>query len=623
MTPVLVMLLALVAAYGLYIAARVARTSTAPGAFLDGGKTLPGWSTMFVMAAMMVAGMGLADYMMLIGQYGLQASHAGMGLLLAALAGLMIHKRLWIATRIARLGSAGDALGAYYQSVTLRIVMMALAVLFAVPFSASLLSQAGGMLADLTGNAIPRATGIWVMAFFLFLPAVTGGWRATVLIAAMQAVLLAVLILATTGFSELVLPAGFATSGVPVAQGILADRIPGVIQFSAGIGKDLPQGGLFTTVAILSCSLTFIGIILSPATLYLVVTTQPGNGFARGAVWLVSGVATGILLVVLPFLAARMTHGPADLASQIASVDVLVGAGFALVFFTAAQLAVSFFATSGAMLIVRELVLPYVLPSLGEERGARLTARIALAVTFFLVATMAAFAPLTAAILASLALPLSAQLLPALLGLAFVRWISRSAVLAGLIAGGLMVLFTEPPGLILVEGLFGTLPWGRWPLTVHSVAWGLALNVAAVLLVSIFTRQGAERDHRDRLHDEFGARWQTDFGSPAARSAKWSLTLIWAFFALGPGAILGNTFFSQPIFTTGDAALGVPSLWVWQILFWLIGVPLVWWIAYPSRLGLTSDEGLRSIAIKPAEQPIGRRRPPAWIAAGIARVTER
>ena len=100
--------------------------------------------------------------------------------------------------------------------------------------------------------------------------------------------------------------------------------------------------------------------------------------------------------------------------------------------------------------------------------------------------------------------------------------------------------------------------------------------MAAVLLVAIFTRKDAERAHRDRLHDEFEANWKTDFGSGAARGAKWSLTLIWAFLAIGPGAILGNTFFSQPIFTEGSAALGAPSLLVWQMPFYLIGVPLVW-----------------------------------------------
>jgi hypothetical protein len=59
---------------------------------------------------------------------------------------------------------------------------------------------------------------------------------------------------------------------------------------------------------------------------------------------------------------------------------------------------------------------------------------------------------------------------------------------------------------------------------------------------------------------------------------------------------------------------------VWQILFWLIGVPLVWWLAYRSRLGITSSDGIRSLRLSSEHD---RARAPGWIAAGLARVTER
>lgn len=83
-------------------------------------------------------------------------------------------------------------------------------------------------------------------------------------------------------------------------------------------------------------------------------------------------------------------------------------------------------------------------------------------------------------------------------------------------------------------------------ITVHSVAWGLAFNLAACLLVALFTRAGEEREAGDALHGVFRRDHAVQFGGPAARSAKWSLALFWAFFALGPGTILGNDFFSRP-----------------------------------------------------------------------------
>ena len=620
MTPFLVMSLAFMAAFAVYLAALVSRSGPAPAAFFDSGANLPGWAVMFAGSGLAVAGQGLGDQLALTARLGLQASHLGLGLFLAALAAILVQKRLWLAGRITGLGSPGELLSRYYQSVTLRIVMLTLSVLFALPFAANLLSQAAEVVEAASSGAIGRAVAVWVMGFFLFLPAAIGGWRGTVLVAAIQAVLLAVLMLVCTLFAQTMLPgAGFPALSLPVAEGILADRIPGVIQYSAGLGKSTPQGGIFTAVAIASTALAMIGIVLAPGFLFLGMTARAGRNLGFGAVWIVAGLGGAALVIGAPVLAVRMGAGLPDLAAAMTAVEPFAGLGLILLAVLSAQLSVSLFVNSGALLVTKELILPYILPG-QSPTSQRVTARIALAVAYALVAMFASFAPLSSAVLAALALPMAVQLLPAILGLCFVRWISRSAILTGLILATLVVVFTEAFGLILVEGLFVDLPWGRWPLTVHSAAWGLGLNVAAVLMVSIFTKGGAEQQHRDRLHDELGLRWAVDFGGSAARGAKWSLTLIWAFFAIGPGAILGNTFFSQPIFTKGDAALGLPSLWVWQILFWLIGVPLVWWLANRSKLGMTTEEGLRHIDLGGAADP---SRAPDWIAAGLVRLTGR
>src|SRR6185369_11324994 len=123
----------------------------------------------------------------------------------------------------------------------------------------------------------------------------------------------------------------------------------------------------------------------------------------------------------------------------------------------------AFFTTSGASIATIELLQRYIVLGL-TPRGERFTARVTLAVIYAAVLVFAAFLPAAAAVLSTLALPLAAQLLPAYLGLCWVPWMSRSAVLVGLIAGSLFVVFTEPPGLIVFNSLFAELPWGRWPL---------------------------------------------------------------------------------------------------------------------------------------------------------------
>ena len=93
--------------------------------------------------------------------------------------------------------------------------------------------------------------------------------------------------------------------------------------------------------------------------------------------------------------------------------------------------------------------------------------------------------------------------------------------------------------------------------------------------------------------------------------------LIWSFLAYGPGAVLGNTFFSDPIFTDLMPVLNVPSLWVWQVLFWLTGVPLIWLLANLAGFGRLSEENIKPITLGAAPGA----KPPGWLASSLRRLT--
>lgn len=616
MTPLLLSILVLLALYGVYIAALVARREVRAADFLDGGRALPGWAAMFLLPALGVAALGVENHLALVARFGLQASHLAVGLVLVAMAAQLVWNRMWYVARVANLPTPGEALGQFYGSVTLRVVVLSLAVLFALPFSANLLSSAAQVLERASDGLLPRAAGVWLFAVSLAVPAIIGGWRATILTLAMQAVLLALFLPGSTVLAEIVATApGYPAAPIPVAEGVLWDRLPGVIQYSAGIGKEMPSLGIYTTVALSSSTVSLLGIVFSPATLYLGQTVRSGAAAGLSSVWLLGGLAAGMLVLGAPSLATRMAGDPIGLATAFYAVEPLAGVALVVMLLVAALLAVSFFVTGGAILVTRELVIRYLFPTLPESRQ-RFAARVAIGFAFFLVAFMASFLPLASAILASVALPLSVQLLPAVLGLTFFRWVSRGAVLAGMTLGMLIVFFTEPAGLILFEGLFVDLPWGRWPLTIHSAAWGLAFNLLIVLLASAVTLRAPDAFRRGRLHD---ALFQATGLAVGGRGLLWALMLLWSFLAYGPGAVLGNTFFSHPIFTEAEASLGIPSLWVWQILFWLLGVVLVWWLAFRIGLGRTSDEGIKVIELEPDR----RSRPPDWLAAGLSRVNGR
>ena len=624
MTSLLAIMLAVFAAFTLYIAAQSAKSGDSPAAFVDAGQNLPGWTYIFAGSGALLASVGPYDYLRLLSVYGFQANQLALSLILVALVMALFQKRLWLAARMTGSRSLGEVLGAHYQSTSIRIYVLVVLLLFAVPFAATLLGSAGELLAQASGGALSRAAAISALAAFLFLASALGGWRATIYIIAVLSTVILALLIFSASFAGLVFD-GLSVfhKGFSVREGILGSVLPGVIQFSSGIGREVPAGGLWTTTAVLSFALAAAGAALSPSFAFLGLTMKSRAGFAFSQVWIVSGLAAGALLLLGPIVAGEMNAADnfTPLVARFAAYDQLVAACVTVMLLVMLLVAVAFFAASGASVATIELLDRYVVPDL-TPRGERLAARVSLAIIYAAIVLLAAFLPALATVLSTLALPLSAQLFAAYLGLCWLRWMSRSAVLVGLAFGILFVVFTEPPGLIVFDGLFVQLPWGRWPLTIHSAAWGLAINVGASLLVAIFTRQDAEREHRNVLHGSFQRDHRIAFGGRAARSAKWSLTLLWVFLALGPGAILGNSFFAHPVFTEADIALGVPSLWVWQAFFWIIGVLLVWWLAYRSRLS-TVEGAFRPHELRHLRQVPGTRRQLRWIALLVTRLTAR
>ena len=616
MTFLLVITLGLLFVYALYFAAQTARIRSNPRDFLDGAMMLPSWSVMFILPAIGVTALGVERHLLLVSFYGLQASHVAVGMITLAVAAVMFWNRIWVATRLAGLHTPGEAIGRYYNSIALRVIMMGLCILFALPYSANLLSQAALLVHQATDGTIPREMAVWVFALSMAVPAIIGGWRAVVMVLAMEALMMAILIPGIMIFGEIVLSGDiFPTRPMPVKDGIIWDQIPGVLQGYAGVGKNVPTGGIFTTVAISSTAISLAGIVLSPATLYLGQTAPRGPAFGISAVWLTGGLAAGILLLVVPVLAARMPAGLVAHAEALAAVVPLAGVSVILLGVMGALFAITFFVTGGALLVFRELIHTYMFPNLTDQ-GQRLGARISLGVGFFLLGLMAAFMPFVSAVFASVALPLALQLLPAMVGFAFMRWISRGAVLAGIALGSLLVVFTEPLGLIFFEGLFIDLPWGRWPLTIHSAGWGLAINLLIVFLSSVATLSGPEMYQRSRFHRAM----KVHPPATASRSGLlWGLAILWGFLAYGPGAILGNFFFSDPIFTDLKSIMGVPSLWVWQMLFWLFGVVLIWWVSYSVGYGQTHEVNGKPIRLGMPQA----MRSPDWISSGLSRIVNR
>ena len=62
-----------------------------------------------------------------------------------------------------------------------------------------------------------------------------------------------------------------------------------------------------------------------------------------------------------------------------------------------------------------------------------------------------------------------------------------------------------------------------------------------------------------------------------------NITIAWLFFGIGPGAVIGNDIFGSPN-DISTWTFGIPSIWAWQILFWLLGTGMMWFLAYKMEM---------------------------------------
>ena len=114
------------------------------------------------------------------------------------------------------------------------------------------------------------------------------------------------------------------------------------------------------------------------------------------------------------------------------------------------------------------------------------------------------------------------------------------------------------------------MPWGRWPLTIHSAGWGIIFNVIVVVVVSAMTQNEQSTAHRMKYHNFLREHASLPASKKGLKPIAWIITLAWFFFGIGPGAVIGNDIFGSPNAGSPEGwTFGIPSIWAWQILFWL------------------------------------------------------
>jgi hypothetical protein len=138
---------------------------------------------------------------------------------------------------------------------------------------------------------------------------------------------------------------------------------------------------------------------------------------------------------------------------------------------------------------------------------------------------------------------------------------------------------------------FGITAWGRWPLTMHSAFWGILFNAVPAIIISAMTQGNDNKEHKQKFHDFLAETSSVPADKQGLKPMAWIVTIVWFIFAIGPGAVIGNTIFGNP----NDATtwmFGMPSIWVWQIIWWFLGCCMMWLLAYHMGMSTMPDKDI-------------------------------
>ncbi len=607
----------------------------APGAsdYFAAGRRLPVW--LFVMAATTAAfgGWSFAGHPGLVYRDGVPYVFAAVGAIAVPLSGAVLLKRQWALGKRFGYLSPGEMLADYYGGhggEALRLIALAIALLFAIPFTGLLLAGSGFLVSIVTDGYLSRDAAMWGLAVVLVIYVTAGGIAGIANVAVPQGILMAMGMI-LLGLVALDHVGGFETlnrrladlAATPIGgwgttrglgggdyNGLFA--LSGVAQWTAGLGRETPIGGLWTGVMCLSFFLALLGVLAAPAFSILAFSSATPRPFAAQQLW-ASAAALGAIVLVfsaIQGLAALVLGGnaaaaDAGLAAARVLPDLSGGRQAALVPYyvnsvtealpwLAALLAVcgivamqaasaAHLAASGTML-GRDAFRRFLKPG-ATDRDQKLFARISVLIVAVLALSLATYDREALVDLGALALPVAFQLWPALLGAIWLPWITRQGAVCGLAAGIAAVVLTESVGQTLTGG---TLPWGRWPWTIHSAGWGIFFNLLVCAAASAMTRDRRDAARRRTYHDFLAAHAGAKTGRRGVRTAAWVLTLLWLFFGAGPGGVVGNDLFGAPDAGYDGWDFAMPSLWAWRILWWGLGVALIWFLAYGLEMSTAS-----------------------------------
>ena len=543
------------------------------------GRSIPFFAFLLAATAASFSGWTFIGHPGLIWRDGLAYAFASFYVLTIPITGTFFNKRVWLLGKRYGFITPGDMYAYYFNNEVIRWLVVVTAVLYSIFYSAVQLMAAGALFHVIAG--VPFTFGAIFLAFIVWFYVCTGGLKASTWVGVIQFILLVggIVIL---GYYVISAPqfggwTGFSAEVAKLDTKFL--EVPRVINF--GLGGATGESA-WTAVMILTYMFVLMGIQSSPAfTMWTFGIKTP-----KPLAWQQAFMSTFVVGFALFFFTAFQGMGAKIL--EVTGVEAFVGLNNTTVvpllmknFLPPVMLGVVFMGAiaaihstaapyigTGGSILLRDVYWRYIKKQNVSDSEQIWVNRILATVLTVAALGIGLTSKAALVILGALATSFGFVMYVLLLGVIWgLRFPSTGAML-GVLSGMLAVFFT----------------YKIWPnpLSMHCAFWGTGVG----LVVALACKSLGMKDTQETIDRQAEVRnWLDSVDEPTDAGKQWRKIMkfvvpVWYFFAIGPACILGNSAFSLNGFT---------PLWSWQIVWWILGIIMMWALCFKAEMATTSE----------------------------------
>ena len=587
--------------YCIFWGIKGAITSKTSEDYFVAGRSIGTWVFVLAATATSFSGWTFVGHPGKILTDGLPYAFASFYALTIPFTGVLFLRRQWVLGRVYNYVTPGEMYSDYYGGNSMRALTVLVAFLFSVPYLGIQLRASGALFNVLTDGLISTNLGMILLSTVVVIYVASGGLKSVAYVDCAQAILLALGIIVlgvitikwiggwnlfTEGIGVLV--KNDLISGNRLTLQGFSSRVamPGSIQIVSSGSNAV--GGVWTGMMCMTYMFALMGIQSSPAFSMWAYANKTSKPFRWQQV-VASSIVIGIILFTFTIIQGMgadvlvlngifetisdSTLVPKLINLMSESAPWLVGL-LAVCALAAMQSTGSAYMSTFSAMITRDIYKNYIDEEVTEDRQ-KFIGRLFVVVVAVAALVVAIVSTDALVMLGGLAVAYGFQMYPALFGNLYCKWVSKTGVTMGLIAGLLAVTLTDKMSSIF------PLPWGAYPLTIHSAGWGIFFNI-------IFTGFGSyffpDSDQKNLDKEKRHAFLTEVAGIPESKKKlvplAYCLVIFWFLVGFGPFAMIGNTLFSDPNIPATWAPFNLPSIWIWQLVFLFFGIFVMWFLAF-------------------------------------------